>query len=60
MNNGTVLGHATVKDMVVVPGQNDNLEVEAVWDPSVGGKLAMEAGRNFISEYISGTTHPIQ
>lgn len=54
-NNDTILGHATVKDLDVVPGENTNLVAEAVWNPrEVGGKQSGEVGRELLSQYLSG------
>ncbi|KAK5737386.1 hypothetical protein LTR17_006805 [Elasticomyces elasticus] len=53
--NETVIGHATAKGIEIVPGKNDNLYVEAVWDPStLGGEEGKKVGREFLSQYISG------
>ncbi|KAK5697022.1 hypothetical protein LTR17_024089 [Elasticomyces elasticus] len=53
--NETVIGHATAKGIEIVPGRNDNLYVEAVWDPeTLGGQEGKRVGREFLSEYISG------
>ncbi|KAK3627272.1 hypothetical protein LTR56_013744 [Elasticomyces elasticus] len=53
--NETVIGHATAKGIEIVPGRNDNLYVEAVWDPStLGGEQGKRVGREFLSQYISG------
>lgn len=54
-NNGTLLGHATVKDLDVVTGNNTNLVAEAVWNPTeAGGEKGRETGRNLLSQYLSG------
>ncbi len=62
--NDTVLGHATARDVSVVPGPNQNLAVTAVWNPShQSGKKGAHIGRELLSQYISGmhgfhiTTH---
>ena len=53
--NNTLLGHATVKNLYVGPGNNTNIPVTAVWDPStLGGKKGAAVGREFLSQYISG------
>lgn len=55
LNNNTLLGHATVKNLSVGPGNNTNIPVTAIWDPlSLGGKPAAAVGREFLSQYISG------
>lgn len=53
--NDTVLGHATARDVSVVPGPNHDLAVIAVWDPSrAGGKKGAHIGSELLSQYISG------
>ncbi|KAF2399060.1 hypothetical protein EJ06DRAFT_512087 [Trichodelitschia bisporula] len=52
--NGTRVGHAMVRDMVVVPGVNAGLKVMAVWNPAAGGRNASAVGRALLSQYISG------
>ncbi|KAF2872441.1 hypothetical protein BDV95DRAFT_492055 [Massariosphaeria phaeospora] len=52
--NGTALGHATVKDTVVHPGNNTNLRMTAVYDPfTSGGPAGKAMGQEFLSQYIS-------
>ncbi|KAL8751439.1 MAG: hypothetical protein Q9199_006415 [Rusavskia elegans] len=53
--NDTILGHATARDVSVVPGPNHDLAVIAVWDPShKSGKKGAHIGRELLSQYISG------
>ena len=53
--NDTILGHATARDVSVVPGPNQDLAVIAVWDPSHhSGKKGAHVGRELLSQYISG------
>ena len=41
--------------MSIVPGNNDNLMVEALWDPATtSGKAGLDQGRELLSQYISG------
>lgn len=55
LNNGSILGHATARDLHLVPGANDNMLIKAVWDPpSLGGAKGAEVGRELLSQYISG------
>ena len=55
MKNGSLLGHATARDLYITPGDNHNLLVKAVYDPlDLGGKEAKEVGRELLSQYISG------
>ncbi|KAI4724164.1 hypothetical protein E4T49_08114 [Aureobasidium sp. EXF-10728] len=54
LTNGTLLGHATAKDVSVVPGINTNILVTAVWDPrTLGGEEGHRVGVEFLSQYIS-------
>ncbi|KAK4549661.1 hypothetical protein LTR36_004962 [Oleoguttula mirabilis] len=54
-NNGSVLGHATARDLQLGPGENNNLHVTAVWDPrTMGGVKGAAVGRELLSQYISG------
>lgn len=53
--NGSLLGHATVRDLDVGPGENNGLFVKAVWDPlTLGGTEGKAVGSEFLSQYISG------
>lgn len=53
--NDTVLGHATARNIIIVPGPNHNLAIEAVWDPlSHSGKKGRHIGSELLSQYISG------
>ncbi|KAL8724781.1 MAG: hypothetical protein Q9166_007759 [cf. Caloplaca sp. 2 TL-2023] len=53
--NDTILGHATARDVSVVPGPNHDLAVVAVWDPSShSGKKGAHIGSELLSQYISG------
>ena len=55
VKNGSLLGHATARDLYVVPGENCKLLVKAVYNPlDMGGEEAKEVGRQFLSQYISG------
>ncbi|KEQ62855.1 uncharacterized protein M437DRAFT_48925 [Aureobasidium melanogenum CBS 110374] len=55
LTNDTLLGHATAKDVHVVPGNNTNILVTAVWDPrTLGGEEGHRVGVEFLSQYISG------
>jgi hypothetical protein len=40
--------------MHLIPGNNTNLVVKALWNPSWGGDLGVELGRDLISGYLSG------
>lgn len=55
INNGSIIGDATARDVHVNPGNNTNVPIEATWDPSkFGGEKAAEIGRELLSQYISG------
>jgi hypothetical protein len=55
LHNDTLVGHATAENINVVPGNNTNLVVEALWSPfDLGGQNGSEVGRNLLSQYISG------
>jgi hypothetical protein len=61
--NRTALAHLTARDLVVVPGLNSDIRVEASWSPfDSSGGLGVDAGRKLISQYLSGfnTTVTIQ
>jgi hypothetical protein len=53
--NNTAIGHVFARNLSVVPGNNTNVSVQMLWDPySNGGEAGVEAGRKFVSSYISG------
>lgn len=53
--NRTALAHLTARDLVVVPGLNSDIRVEASWSPfDSSGGLGVDAGRKLISQYLSG------
>jgi hypothetical protein len=55
LNNGSIVGQATAKDVVVVKGNNTNLVINAIWDPiKFGGPRGAVIGRDLLSQYISG------
>lgn len=55
LKNGSLLGHATARDVEVKPGKNDNLLVHALYAPyDMDGKTAKAVGRELLSQYISG------
>ncbi|KAI9797778.1 MAG: hypothetical protein M1833_005280 [Piccolia ochrophora] len=55
LRNETVLGNATARNLMIVPGANDNVIIDAFWDPlSASGKEGEAVGRDLLSEYISG------
>ncbi|KAH8602151.1 hypothetical protein B0O99DRAFT_499900 [Bisporella sp. PMI_857] len=55
LNNGSIIGDATARNIIVKPGNNTDILVEATWDPaSFGGKRAAAIGRELLSQYVSG------
>ena len=55
LSNGTEIGHATARDVSVVPGPNHNILVESLWDPlTPSGEKGVAQGRELLSQYISG------
>ena len=53
-SNGTLIGEAFAENIDVKPGNNTNLPISAVWNPSMGGEEGRQRGRNLLSEYVSG------
>lgn len=54
--NDTILGHATARNIRVVPGKNTGIPIQGIWQPSVlGGNHGVAIGRELLSQYISGT-----
>jgi hypothetical protein len=55
LKNGSLLGHATVRDLHIKPGHNPHLLIRVVYAPLyMGGQKAKEVGREMLSQYISG------
>ncbi|KAG9245288.1 hypothetical protein BJ878DRAFT_502197 [Calycina marina] len=55
LNNGSIIGGATARDIFVKPGNNSNILVEATWDPAgFGGPEGARIGPEFLSQYVSG------
>jgi hypothetical protein len=55
INNGSVIGDATVNNVTVNTGNNSNVIVEATWDPTTfGGNKSATVGRELLSQYVSG------
>ncbi|GAB7361510.1 hypothetical protein MBLNU230_g1566t1 [Neophaeotheca triangularis] len=61
LTNNTLLGHAIARNLTILPGQNDNLPVSAIWSPTSSPE-SKAMGSEFLSQYISGynTTLTIQ
>ena len=55
LNNGSIIGDATARNVFVTTGNNTNVLVEATWDPTrFGGGKGAKIGRELLSQYISG------
>ncbi|KAF4637341.1 hypothetical protein G7Y89_g752 [Cudoniella acicularis] len=55
LQNGSVIGDATIQNITVEKGNNTNVLVQATWDPTkFGGKKGQKIGRELLSQYISG------
>lgn len=55
LNNGSVIGDATITNASVGRGNNTNVLVHATWDPTTfGGVNATKIGSELLSQYISG------
>jgi hypothetical protein len=55
LNNGSIIGDATARNVTVSRGKNSNILVQAAWDPTkYGGKKSAKVGRELLSQYISG------
>ncbi|KAI1499801.1 hypothetical protein F5X99DRAFT_388622 [Biscogniauxia marginata] len=54
LKNGSVIGDATIEDVDIAKGLNTNMVVTAKWNPSIGGIIGRQVGRELISQYISG------
>ncbi|KAI1381520.1 hypothetical protein F4677DRAFT_128367 [Hypoxylon crocopeplum] len=54
LNNGSVLGSATIENLDIVKGPNSNVLVTAKWNPPMGGDHGRRIGRDLISQYLSG------
>ncbi|KAG5932730.1 hypothetical protein E4U53_001204 [Claviceps sorghi] len=50
-----LLGEATTRNLHFASGRNHDMAIEATWDPSsFGGNQAHQAGRDLLSDYLSG------
>jgi hypothetical protein len=55
LSNGTFIGHATARNIKIVRGMNDNVLLQAVWDPSsAAGNSGRNVSRELLSQFISG------
>jgi hypothetical protein len=53
--NGTALAHLTAQDVVVLPGVNAGVQIDALWNPlNLGGDAGIAAGQDLMSQYVSG------
>lgn len=54
-SHGHRIGEVTAENLDVKVGNNTNILVTAIWDPSTfGGDLARAAGQRLLSDYLSG------
>lgn len=55
LNNGSIIGDATARNIDVIRGNNTDILVEATWDPTrFGGEKAQQIARELLSQYVSG------
>ncbi|KAE9377752.1 hypothetical protein N431DRAFT_398774 [Stipitochalara longipes BDJ] len=55
LNNGSIIGDATLQNVDVIQGNNTDILVQATWDPTTfGGEEGAKIGRELLSQYISG------
>jgi hypothetical protein len=55
VNNGSIIGDATIKNATIRRGNNTNILAQATWDPTTfGGKKGARIGRELLSQYVSG------
>ncbi|KAL3468317.1 hypothetical protein BJX64DRAFT_245569 [Aspergillus heterothallicus] len=53
--NSTKIAHMTTKDVKITPGTNTGIPIDLRWSPlDLDGPSAVLAGRNLISQYVSG------
>lgn len=53
--NDTVIGHGTVRNISVNRGNNTNIPIQAVWEPSkLNGTFGASVASELISQYLSG------
>lgn len=52
--NGSVLGSATARNLIIKQGNNTNLSVTATWSPSAEGEEGAKIGAELLSQYLSG------
>jgi hypothetical protein len=58
LSNGTFIGHAIARNIKVVRGMNENVLLQAVWDPSAVGRGGRNVSRELLSRFISGEKYP--
>jgi hypothetical protein len=55
LNNGSIIGDATARNVSITKGNNTNILVTVTWDPAkFGGKTAQKIARELLSQYVSG------
>ncbi len=52
--NNTIIGTATAENLDVTTGNNTNLVIGAIWNPSLSGEQGLKVGRDLLSEFVSG------
>lgn len=53
--NATTVAHITARNMTVIPGLNSHVPVDFLWSPlDSGGEDGVKAGREMVSQYVSG------
>ncbi|KAJ8126609.1 hypothetical protein O1611_g7031 [Lasiodiplodia mahajangana] len=52
--NSSILGDGTIQNVDIRAGNNTDLLVTATWNPTKGGPHSRRAGRDLISQYLSG------
>jgi len=55
LNNGSIMGQASARNVDVTAGNNTNILVDAIWDPyTFGGDKGKKIGRDLLSQYVCG------
>lgn len=52
--NATTIAHITARDVSVVPGNNSGVQADLLWNPLSSGEDGIKAGREMVSQYVSG------
>jgi hypothetical protein len=54
ISSGSIIGEVSAENLNVTLGNNTNLKVSALWNPSLGGDKGIRKGRDLLSSYLSG------